>query len=234
MSYFRLPFILLTCFVVLNQARAEETTMRYNQVSLTATVTKEVVPDLLRITLYSENRDVNAARLAEATTKKLNIAIEKARQMTGVTVQSGNRHSAQTRDKKALVWRERAELHLESHDFAALAALSGQLSNELNIAGQYFLISKPRQKEIENQLIEEAIAAFDERAQLVTKALVGNSYKIINLNIDNSGRNFPIIARYAMEEMVIASPMGDGITPHIEAGTREVTVSVSGIIEIEP
>jgi len=230
MLYHRL-LSLIIFFTILSAAHADEP-RRYHQVGLTATADREIVPDLMRITLFSELRDKNPARLAEATTKILNAAIEKARLVEGITIKSGNRNSYRVADKKILIWQERAELHLESRDFAVLATLSAALMDDLKIAGQYFLVSKRYQKEIENFLIEEAIAAFGERAKIATKSLGGQSYKIVQLNLDGQGGVRPFIAARNMEMMMDSSQSAD-LIPQIEAGTREIAIIAQGIIEIE-
>jgi len=220
---------LIAFLMIFTSARADEVA-HYNRVSLQATASREIAPDLMRLTLYSELRDKNATYLAEATTKILNAAIEKARLVDNVTIQVGNRNAYSISDKKSIIWQERALLHLESSDFVALSALGAQLMGDLKIAEHYFFVSKSRQKEIENSLIEEALIAFDERAQIIMKALGGKSYKIVQLNLDNQGNVMPFMAA---RDMAIASAQSDNVIPQIEVGTREIAVVVQGMIEIE-
>jgi len=229
--FYRFILLLVAFFMVLVPLHAQEG-VRYHQVSLQAGAEREIVPDRMRITLYSEARDANAARLAHATTKILNEAIEKARLVKGVSIQSGNRSAYRATDKKLPIWQERAELHLESSDFVALAALSEDLMGDLKIAGHYFFISKSRLREIENQLIEEAIAAFQERAQIITTSLGGRGYKIKQLNLDDQNGVRPLMLARNMDR-VMASPQSDQMPAQIEAGTSEVAIIAQGLIEVE-
>jgi len=234
MFFCRLVFLLaafLTCFVPVHADEARQ----YSPIYLQASAAQEIIPDLMRVTLYSEARDKDAARLAQTTTKNLNLAIEKARQIDGVTLQTGARSSYPIHDsqgQKIIAWQERAELHLESRDFAALAALSADLMTDLKMASQHFLISKPLMRETENSLMQLAIIAFEERAQIVTQALGRNTYKIVQLSFEDQGHAKPLMASRSTE-MLMSAPANADALPQIEAGTREVTISVQGVIEIE-
>jgi len=223
--------IFLVAFFAVGAVHAEKA-QRYNHISLNVSAEREIVPDLIRITLYSEARDKDAARLAQATTKTINAAIEKARLVEGVAIQSGNRNTQPIGDKEDIIWEERAELHLESRDFAALGRLSAQLLEELKMADHYFLISKPLMRETENQLIEEAIAAFNERAQILARSLGSDSYKILQLHLDSQGNARPVLVSRAMNMVMAANNENMDMIPHIEAGLSEVVVRVSGMIEL--
>jgi len=167
-----------------------DTASRYNQVSLHAQAQRNVVHDLMRVTLYTESQDSDPARLASAITGELNAATVKARAVAGVTVQSGSRasHPVYGKDSQRIVaWRERAELQLESGDFAALAALTSELMDTLKIASRHFMISPASRKSHEDSLIEEAIAAFRARAQLAAQAFGGKDYRLVSVSLDNAG-----------------------------------------------
>src|SRR5262245_25416182 len=100
---------------------------RFNQVSLRAEVSQEVAHDLMHVTLYRAAQHTDPAKLADEITRTLNGAVEKARKVKGVTVSLGSRHSFPVYDQQGQQitnWRERAELRLESADFATLSQLS--------------------------------------------------------------------------------------------------------------
>jgi len=218
-------------------ARAESDMGRYNEVSLRVSVEREVAHDLMRVTLYSEGRDRDSARLAEKTTKAINDGVVQARHSSGVTIQTGNRHAYPVYDKdgqEIVAWHERAELHLESHDFSFLSMLSSQLLGELKMAGRSFSVSQSRQKEMENILTEEAIAAFHERAQLVTKSLGGKGYKLVRLNLERGSFYAPLIQRNMVSDgMAIAQEASANVAQHIEAGSSEIAMMAYGVIEVD-
>ncbi|WP_268797879.1 SIMPL domain-containing protein [Pseudomonas huanghezhanensis] len=209
--------------------------VHYNQVSVRAEVNQEVQRDLMSVTLYSESQNADPAKLAAEITENLNKALGQARQVKGITIRQGNRNSYPIYDdkgQKITGWRERAELRLESADFAALSKLTGEmLGAEMKMGGMDFSISKPARKASEDTLLKDAVAAFRTRAQLVTDALGGSSYKLVNLNLNTAGYPQPYMRGPVMmmkaERSDAAAP-----TPEVEAGTAEVSVTADGVIEV--
>ena len=214
-------------------AHADTEAPRYNQISLRAEVNQEVQRDLMLVTLYTEAQDTDPARLAAQVTETLNKALGQARQVKDVKIRQGNRNSYpvyEEKGQKITAWRERAELRLESADFAVLSKLTGELLNELKMGGMDFSISAPTRKASEDALLKDAVAAFKTRAQLVTEALGGTGYKLVNLNLNTSGYPQPYLRAPAM--MMKSSREDAAPTPDIEAGTSQVTVAADGVIEV--
>lgn len=206
---------------------------RYNQVSVRAEVSQEVPRDLMLVTLYSEAQNNDPAKLAAQVTESLNKAVAQARTVKDVTIRQGARNSSPIYDdkgQKITGWREHAELRLESADFAALSKLTAELLGDLKIGGMDFAISPPTRKISEDALLKDAVAAFKVRAQLVTDALGGKSYKLVNLNLNTSGFPQPYLRAPVM--MMKAARADAAPTPDVEAGTSQVSVSADGMIEV--
>jgi predicted secreted protein len=214
-------------------AQADADAPRYNQISLRAEVNQEVQRDLMLVTLYTEAQDADPAKLAAQVTETLNKALGQARQVKDVKIRQGNRNSYpvyEEKGQKITAWRERAELRLESADFAALSKLTGELLGDLKIGGMDFSISPPARKASEDALLKDAVAAFKTRAQLVTEALGGTGYKLVNLNLNTSGYPQPYLRAPVM--MMKSSREDAAPTPDIEAGTSQVSVAADGVIEV--
>lgn len=213
-------------------AMAEEP--RYNQVSLRAEVSQEVAHDRMYVTLYTEAQSEDPAALASDVTKTLNAAIDRARKVQGVKVSLGSRQSYPVYEKegsKISAWRERAELRLESAEFARLSQLSADLLGELKMADMSFAVAEDTRKSSEDGLIKSAVEAFKARAQLATEAVGGKGYKLVSLNL-NSGGFQPIMPMRAMA-MDSGSFSKSEAAPQIEAGTSRVSMSADGVIEVQ-
>lgn len=206
----------------------------YNRVTLQAEASAQIPHDLMHVTLYTEARDQNAASLAQEVTSTLNQAISQSKDAPNVKLSMGNRNSSPLYDdkgKKIIAWRERAELRLESTDFAQLSTLTGQLLQQgLSMGSMRFSIAATTRKLHEDQLLEQAIAAFDNRAQLATRSLGGKSYRLVQLDLANQGGYQPPM--YSRAVMMSAPAMADESTPTVEAGNSELKVAASGVIEI--
>lgn len=207
---------------------------RYNQVALRAEVSQEIAHDLMHVTLFSEAQNRDPAALAAQISQTLNAAVSRARGVRNVSVALGSRHSYPVYDNKGqkiTAWRERAELRLESADFAALSKLTGELLEELKMAGMDFSIAPATRQTHEDALLKEAVMAFRARAQLATEALGGSGYKLVNLSLGSGGFQPPMPLR--MATMKGAAMMDAAVTPEIEAGTSRVTVNADGMIEVQ-
>lgn len=203
----------------------------YNQISLRAEATSEVAHDRMHVTLYSEAQHEDPAQLAAQTTEAMNKALQRARLAKGIVVSQGSRSSYPVYEEKGqqiTAWRERAELRLESGDFAALSKLTGELMQDLKMGSMQFSVSDAIRKQNEDALLKDAVAAFRARAQLATEALGGGDYKIVSLNLNSSGRYQPEMMRSVAMKSMDAMP-----TPDIEAGTRQISIDADGVIEVQ-
>lgn len=216
----------LACIACLPAVADEQ---HYNQISLRAEASSEVAHDRMHVTLYSEAQHEDPAQLAAQTTESMNKALQRARQANGIVVSQGSRSSYPVYEEKGqqiTAWRERAELRLESGDFAALSKLTGELMQELKMGSMHFSVSDAIRKQNEDALLKDAVAAFRARAQLATEALGGTDYRIVNLNLGSCGGYQPVMRNFAMKSM-------DSMpTPEVEAGTRQVSINADGVIEV--
>lgn len=213
----------LVCF----SAVADE--QHYNQISLHAEASSEVAYDRMQVTLYSEAQHQDPTQLAADTTETLNKAVSRARKAKGITVSQGSRSSYPVYGEdgtRITGWRERAELRLESGDFTALSELTADLLDTLKMGSMNFSVSDALRKQNEDVLLKDAVAAFRARAQLTTEALGGSDYRIVSLNLGSGGYQ-PVMRNLAMKSMESMD------APDIAAGTRQVSISADGVIEVE-
>ena len=185
------------------------------------------------VTLYTEAQNTDAAKLAAEITTSMNKAIGQAKSVKEVTLRQGNRNSYPIYDNKTQKitgWRERAELRLESTDFAALSKLTGDLMQTLKMGSMQFTVANATRKTSEDALLKDAVNAFKARAQLATDALGGKGYKIVNLNLNSNGYPQPYMRGPMM--MKAAGMDAAPVTPEVEAGTSQVSMTADGSIEV--
>ncbi|MDU9039125.1 SIMPL domain-containing protein [Pseudomonas corrugata] len=207
--------------------------LHYNQISLRAEASQEVARDLMIVTLYTEEQNTDPAKLAAAVSTRLNKAIGQAKQVKDITLRQGSRNSYPIYDSKGQKitgWRERAELRLESADFAALSKLTGELLTDMKMGGMDFAISTATRQSSEDALLKDAVNAFKARAQLATEALGGKGYKIVNLNLNSNGYPQPYMRAPMM--MKAGAMDAESVTPEVEAGTSKVSMTADGAIEV--
>jgi len=223
--------ILLATVCALSAGHALAAEQQYNQVSLRAEVQQAVSHDTLTVRMFVEDQGKDAGELAKRITQRLNTSLEKARQVKGVQVSSGPRSSEPVYDEKGekiIGWRERGEIVLESTDFATLSTLTGQLMDQLRLADMRFSLSPAARRETENELMREAIQAFQARADIAAKSLGGNGYRVVNLSLDTQFMQ-PMAYRGAKLASMADS---ESASPSVEAGQADVTLNANGTIEI--
>ncbi len=225
----------LACAIVLGAAPvwAQTAPLRYNVVELQADAHREVPNDLLVAQLFVEETNANPALLAAAINRSVAEALKIAREFTSVKVRTGNNQTSPVyvpRSNQLQGWRARAELRLETRDFAAGSALIGKLQATMQLGGVNFSVSPEARRAVENELIAEAIAAFRGRAEIAQKALGGRAFKVQRINLASGSSGPP--PRLMMQSRGVADAAA-APPPPAEAGASTLSVNVSGAVEVE-
>ena len=208
--------------------------LNYHQVSLRAEVQQSVNNDTLTVTLFVEDQDTDAAKLANRITTRLNQGLETARKNSNIRVSSGNRYSQPVYDEKRTeiqAWRERGEIRLEGTDFASISGTMADLLGTLNLGSMQFSLSPASRSATEDELIKRAIDAFRQRADIATQGLGGNGYRVVQLNLNTQFMSPRPYALSAARMSVAAD--AQMAAPAVEGGEADVQVSADGVIEVQ-
>lgn len=216
----------LALSAVSTQAWAEDV-MRSNLVTLQTQVARHVPNDIIQALLAVEAEDQDPARLADTVNRTMAWALDAAKQAREVKVETGGYATQPVYAKNVLShWRAIQELRLESHDIGALTRLIAKLQGRLQLKWMGFRVSPEQRRKVENELITEALNAFKERVGVARAGLGFAGYDIVDININTGGNEpRPMQTMRAMAAEVSA--------PALEAGTSEITVVVSGTVQME-
>lgn len=204
----------------------------YNTVELQADAQREVDNDTLNALLYVEMNDTDPAKLADALNRVSADALALAKSYRQVRTRTGNIQTYPVYDKTQRLtgWRGRTELRLESRDFPAASALIGRLQSTLQLGQIGFSVSPERRKAAEDEVIGEAIRAFRARADIMSSSLDGRTYKIRRLAVNTGGGFIPP----RLLAVRPAATVAQGVAPpQLEGGVTQITVTVSGTIEVQ-
>lgn len=236
--YLLSPRLVLGCLASLllllatASVRADDTPLTYDRVSLAASAELEVPNDLLTGMLYLQREGGDAAQLARQVNEAMDWALGQARQVPKVKARTLDYRTTPLYAKQVLTgWRVRQSLRLESRDPAAFSELLGRLQARLMLDAIGYQLSPERQQEAENGLIAEALAAFEGRAQAITRQLRRPDYRLVNLDVNASGVGPPPLMARAAPMAMAAADMAP--PPVLEAGTQTVRVMVTGTIELK-
>jgi predicted secreted protein len=202
----------------------------YDQVDLNASASMDVENDLLIAFVFAEVEANDQADAADEVNAAIAWAAERARNVSGIEVQTTNYNTrpVYANGRRIVGWVARQSLRLESTDAETLSELLGELQQRVAIQSIDYDLSNAARDAAEESLIAEALAQFNRRAGLIAGELGRDGFRIVRLSIGNNGPIFVTGARaraVSFAEAAVAPP-------EIEAGTQTLSVSVSGTIEL--
>jgi predicted secreted protein len=190
---------------------------------------RDVPNDWLRAVVGVTEEDTDSAAVADRVNRAMAWALEEARKEKSVQARSSGYHTQPVvHDGKVRRWRASQDLVLEGSDSDAMTALLGKLQSRVQLRSFTFSVSDKQRRAVEDSLVEEALAGFRARADLVRRSLEARGYSIDEISID-TGRGGGPVPRMAMA-MEASSSVAP---PAVQAGTSKVSVSVHGTIALE-
>lgn len=204
-----------------------------NQVSLSTSAMKEVDNDLFKASLsISKQTEGNSLtpvydQINKSASKAFSIA-KKYKDVEAIT--RSNTTQPIYDHGKIVGWRAIYTIELTTKKQNELADLVGKLQSFMKLDGMFFLVSDEKRKKTEDELITKAIADFNQRATIITKAQNKKLYSLVQMNVNTGNqaiRNYPVATDRAYMSAKSATP------PPIEAGKQKITVSISGTIQLK-
>jgi predicted secreted protein len=100
--------------------------------------------------------------------------------------------------------------------------------NALQVSAMSFSVSHEKRTEVENRLIGRALDAFKARAAIVVSNLRASGYRIVDISIGTASQRPPV--PYLVGAM--AAPMKAESRVAVESGESDISVSISGTVEL--
>lgn len=213
--------------LMIQPVMADEAPLTYDRVNLSANASMEVENDTLVAVLYAQRESEAATEAAEQVNRDVTWAVALAKQEPDIKVQTLDYRTNPRYRKQVLTgWQVRQSMRLESRDSARLSQLVGALQERLAVSNISYTVSSERRQEAEESLISEAITRFKARARQIASELEWPGYRLVRMDVNTGG--MPVIAR---PRVSMAMEMAAAPPPALEAGTQQLQVSVSGMIE---
>jgi predicted secreted protein len=191
---------------------------------------REVENDWITAVVGITAEDANAAALADRINRDMSWALEQARAESRVKAKSGGYQTYPVNEQGHLRrWRGNQQLVLEGSDSAAITRLVGALQGRLQLVSFQFSVSEERRRKVQEELVDEALAAFRARAALVAKGLGASGYALDEVSVETGSPGYPMPMMRAQMEMTQANVA----PPAFEAGTSRVTVTAQGSIVLD-
>ena len=203
-----------------------------NRASFQIEAVREIPNDwaTARLSVVAEGKD--AAAVSASVNKTMAGALKQARRAKGIEVRSGSYATHPIYDDGRVVrWRASQDLILESSDVDRLSKLIGELqSKAILLSGIQFGVRRETRAALEEELITEALTRFRARADLVAKGMGASGWSLIDVSVGTSNAG-PHLVRHERARM--QSFADAAAPPAFEAGTSEVRVQASGVVELD-
>ncbi len=198
--------------------------------SISASATMSVANDRMFASLRVEAENGDPAKAAAEVNAKMAKALARAKGTAGVEASTSGYSSYQITDKLITRWHVVQSLSLQSADFATMAALLTKLQSEdgMLLSGMSFGVSPDARRKAEDALTQQAIKAWQARAQNAVRGFGFEAYRAGRVSIDTGEPIRP-------QPMMRVQAMAAGAAPpvQVEGGNTDVTVTVNGEAVVE-
>jgi len=210
-------------------AGADEDPVR-NHVSFSVERSREVENDWVTATIGATHESTDPAEVAAKINEAVSWGMQQAKATQGLRVRTGAYTTRPVSDPKRSAlrrWRGTQTLVLEAADAQLVSELVGRLQTRLQLQDIGFSVSPDRRRAVEDELLDEVLAAFRERAERVRKQLGAKGYAIATIQLASSGGPPPRPMRGAVMMAEAVSP-----APPLEAGTSTLCATAHATIEL--
>lgn len=241
MKHIFLSFVLLSLLSM--PAMAQESVVQlpdgHTALNISATERVEVDQDTLQASLRIQKEMESAVELQNWINTAMEKALELANQYPEIKVETGqyyvhpdyrrvkNQQTGET-SQEISQWRGSQTVIFKSTEPENILKLTGEIQEMgfvMNSLGYH--LSQDKYEETRDSLMEATITKLRERAERVAKALGKESVDIVEINVDSQpNMPRPVYARADMMEMSAMS-IGAKQAPSAEAGTSDVSMTIS-------
>ncbi len=200
---------------------------QYPSVNVTASATATVANDRMQAWLRAEAENADAAAAASQVNAAIAKAIARAKATSGVTVTTSGYSTQQIAEKgKPVRWRVTQGITIMSNDFAAVATLLTRMQEQdgMLLSGMSFSLSPNAHDGAERQVMPQAIRSWQSRAPQAATGLGSERWRPGHVTVQTTEPN----RVYPMARAATAAAMPEMAPVNVEAGTTDVTVTVTG------
>jgi predicted secreted protein len=194
-------------------------------VGLSASATGSIANDRMHAILRAEAENADATIAANDVNARMGRALARAKATAGVDASTTGYTTYQVSEpNRPPRWRVTQSLAIESADFPALAALVTKLQAQdgMLLSGLDFSVSAAARHAAEDALTQQAIKAWQQRAQAAAQGFGAGGWRTGRVTIQTSDYGRPPMIRAAGMAAAKSSPVA------VEGGSTDVTVTVSG------
>jgi uncharacterized protein len=208
-------------------ALAQDADQRLTVLHLSQTAERSVIRDLLRIELRVEETGVDARSVQAAINRRMAAALDRAREVQGVRVETGSYNVGEERPQNGPTrWRGSQSVILTGKDADSMLKLAGALQSDgLSTSSLTYDISPETVRGAEQDLTDEALAALDHRAASIADRMHLTVVRFRDVRVGNAETGGRPVPRFAA--MAMAAPVA-------EPGEATVRVTIEAELLLAP
>lgn len=195
--------------------------------------TRSIDNDTLHLSLYAVAEGDEPSELTQSVNRAVADALAIVKKHPDIKASSNGYNTQPVYNKQREIdfWRVRQGITLSSTKPAELAALTSELQQHVKLERLWYSVSKKQREKVEAELVEEALARFNQRAESITRGLKRVKYDIRRATIHTEGGPMPIKQRvYAESRAFMAA---DAAAVEAPSGETDLTVRIDGEIVVD-
>jgi predicted secreted protein len=191
------------------QALAQDPEQRVTVLHLSQTAERSVIRDLLHIELRVEETGADARSVQAAINRRMAAALDRARQVQGVRVETGSYNVGEERPQNGPTrWRGSQSVILTGKDADSMLKLAGALQSDgLSTSSLTYEVAPETVRGAEEDLTAEALAALDHRAASVADRMHLAVVRFRDVRVGNAETGGRPVPRFTA--MATAAPVAE-------------------------
>ena len=224
-TFFALTMLLSSAVAV------AENDLNFNLVNLNATAATEVGNDQVTSVIQVMLNGTDPTKLGQQVNQRSNQLLEKIKAYDSVKSQTtGYQTRPMYKDSQIVSWQVSQQIRLHSHDFTQMSELLGDVQDLGTVQSIVFSLSDELIESTQNELMQQAISKFRDKAALIQQQFDEPGYRLVNLSVNTSG--YVPVHRMESSMMMSADMSSKSAPAALEAGSNKVSVDVHGQIQL--
>lgn len=232
----KVPAVLVALSLAPWAAMAQSSAMPspQNVMSLSATASVDVVPDVLNVDFATTRDGAEAAAVQAQLVQALDTALAESRKVAApgqLEVNTGNfaLYPRQLPNGGALQWQGRAELQVKGSDIKAITQLVSRMQT-LSVARVYYSLSREAREKVDGEVNAMAIKEFRDKALRYARDFGFSTVTLREVQLGGDGG-----AVHPVMRMNAAGPMAarSAEALPVEAGKMTLSATVNGSVQMK-
>lgn len=210
---------------------AAETEINFNLINLNATAATEVANDKVSSVIQVMLNGTDPAKLGQQVNQRSNQLLAKIKDFDAVKSQTtGYQTRPMYKDSQIVSWQVSQQIRLHSQDFNQMSELLGEIQSLGTVQSMEFSLSDELIESTQNELMQQAISKFRNKASLIQQQFDEPGYRLVNMSVNTSG--YAPVHRMESSMMMSADMSSKSAPVALEAGSNKVSVDVQGQIQL--